>query len=216
MMPSGTGGHNPPVPILATTMGADAALPHGRSAPITCRQGAVLFTGPAGPIWQSFSDSSMQAPNEGASQGGPGRSHRTAASQPRRLRACLKIQGCRQSLGCRPQNRHGRHPCRQYRGRGAGRHGSRLIHGPSNDLRLQQHRHRPWRGAPQTSSITTLWSHKICCWQTLGLKRPSGWASDITRTWPGIGPVFTSPQRDIYDVVLAAHDAAIAEARPGG
>jgi Xaa-Pro aminopeptidase len=48
----------------------------------------------------------------------------------------------------------------------------------------------------------------------VGAEAPTGWASDITRTWPVSGR-FTSPQRDIYDVVLAAHDAAIDAARPG-
>jgi Xaa-Pro aminopeptidase len=42
----------------------------------------------------------------------------------------------------------------------------------------------------------------------------SGWASDVTRTWPVSGR-FSESQRAIYDVVLAAHDACIAEARPG-
>ncbi|MGG6239268.1 aminopeptidase P family protein [Nodosilinea sp. AN01ver1] len=48
----------------------------------------------------------------------------------------------------------------------------------------------------------------------IGAEAPSGWASDITRTWPVSGR-FTAPQRDIYDVVLAAHDACIAAAQPG-
>ncbi|MEO0987038.1 MAG: aminopeptidase P family protein [Cyanobacteria bacterium J06639_14] len=48
----------------------------------------------------------------------------------------------------------------------------------------------------------------------VGAEAPSGWASDITRTWPVSG-TFTAPQRDLYDVVLAAHDACIAMARPG-
>ncbi|PSN16603.1 Xaa-Pro aminopeptidase [filamentous cyanobacterium CCT1] len=48
----------------------------------------------------------------------------------------------------------------------------------------------------------------------VGAEAPSGWASDITRTWPVAGQ-FTAPQRDIYDVVLAAHDACIAAAQPG-
>ncbi|MBE9137549.1 aminopeptidase P N-terminal domain-containing protein [Nodosilinea sp. LEGE 07088] len=48
----------------------------------------------------------------------------------------------------------------------------------------------------------------------VGAEAPSGWASDITRTWPVSGR-FTSAQRDIYDVVLAAHDACIAAAKPG-
>ncbi|WP_052051059.1 aminopeptidase P N-terminal domain-containing protein [Leptolyngbya sp. KIOST-1] len=48
----------------------------------------------------------------------------------------------------------------------------------------------------------------------VGAEAASGWASDITRTWPVSGK-FTAPQRDIYDVVLAAHDACIAAARPG-
>lgn len=48
----------------------------------------------------------------------------------------------------------------------------------------------------------------------VGAEAASGWASDITRTWPVSGQ-FTAAQRDIYDLVLAAHDACIAAARPG-
>ncbi|XQQ07447.1 MAG: aminopeptidase P family protein [Leptolyngbya sp. IPPAS B-1204] len=48
----------------------------------------------------------------------------------------------------------------------------------------------------------------------LGAEAPSGWASDVTRTWPVSGR-FSSTQRDIYDVVLAAHDQCIQAARPG-
>ena len=39
-------------------------------------------------------------------------------------------------------------------------------------------------------------------------KLAMGWAADVTRTWPVNGK-FSSTQRDIYDVVLAAHDACI-------
>lgn len=48
----------------------------------------------------------------------------------------------------------------------------------------------------------------------VGAEAPSGWASDITRTWPVTGK-FSSSQRAIYDIVLAAHDACIAAAGPG-
>jgi len=41
-----------------------------------------------------------------------------------------------------------------------------------------------------------------------------GYASDITRTFP-VGGKFAGPQRDIYEMVLAAQAAAIAEVRPG-
>jgi Xaa-Pro aminopeptidase len=41
-----------------------------------------------------------------------------------------------------------------------------------------------------------------------------GYASDITRTFPVNGK-FSGPQREIYDLVLAAQAAAIAEVKPG-
>ncbi len=41
-----------------------------------------------------------------------------------------------------------------------------------------------------------------------------GYASDITRTFPVNGS-FTGPQRDVYEVVLAAQAAAIDQVRPG-
>jgi Xaa-Pro aminopeptidase len=41
-----------------------------------------------------------------------------------------------------------------------------------------------------------------------------GYAADITRTFPVNGR-FSGPQRDVYDLVLAAQAAAIAEVRPG-
>ncbi|MCD8489197.1 MAG: aminopeptidase P family protein [Desertifilum sp.] len=47
-----------------------------------------------------------------------------------------------------------------------------------------------------------------------GAETPNGWASDITRTWPVSGR-FSPTQRDIYEVVLAAHDACIAQMQPG-
>ncbi|WP_066426558.1 aminopeptidase P family protein [Anabaena sp. 4-3] len=48
----------------------------------------------------------------------------------------------------------------------------------------------------------------------VGAETPMGWAADITRTWPVSGK-FSPTQRDIYDVVLAAHDACIAKVAPG-
>ncbi len=41
-----------------------------------------------------------------------------------------------------------------------------------------------------------------------------GYASDITRTFPVSG-TFTAAQRDVYELVLAAQSAALAECRPG-
>jgi Xaa-Pro aminopeptidase len=41
-----------------------------------------------------------------------------------------------------------------------------------------------------------------------------GYASDITRTYPANGR-FTGPQKTLYEIVLAAQAAAIAEVRPG-
>jgi Xaa-Pro aminopeptidase len=48
----------------------------------------------------------------------------------------------------------------------------------------------------------------------VGAETQIGWAGDVTRTWPVSGK-FSSSQRGIYDVVLAAHDACIAKIRPG-
>jgi Xaa-Pro aminopeptidase len=48
----------------------------------------------------------------------------------------------------------------------------------------------------------------------VGAEAATGWASDITRTWPVSGR-FDASQRAIYEVVLAAHDAAIAAVKPG-
>jgi len=48
----------------------------------------------------------------------------------------------------------------------------------------------------------------------VGAETALGWAADVTRTWPVSGK-FSSTQRDIYDLVLAAHDACIAKIQPG-
>lgn len=47
-----------------------------------------------------------------------------------------------------------------------------------------------------------------------GAEAPSGYATDVTRTWPVSGR-FTPRQRAAYDAVLAAQEAAIAMVRPG-
>lgn len=48
----------------------------------------------------------------------------------------------------------------------------------------------------------------------VGAESAGGFASDVTRTWPTTGR-FSSTQREIYAVVLAAQRAAIARVRPG-
>jgi Xaa-Pro aminopeptidase/Xaa-Pro dipeptidase len=48
----------------------------------------------------------------------------------------------------------------------------------------------------------------------VGAEVASGWAADITRTWP-ISGKFSPTQRSLYDVVLQAHDRCIAAMRPG-
>jgi Xaa-Pro aminopeptidase len=48
----------------------------------------------------------------------------------------------------------------------------------------------------------------------IGAESPRGYASDITRTLP-TGGRFTSPQREIYEIVLKAQKAAIAAIAPG-
>ena len=48
----------------------------------------------------------------------------------------------------------------------------------------------------------------------VGAETVDGWASDITRTWPVSGR-FSPTQRDVYEVVLAAHDLCIEKAIAG-
>jgi len=48
----------------------------------------------------------------------------------------------------------------------------------------------------------------------VGAEAPTGWASDVTRTWPVSGR-FSPAQRAVYEIVLAAHDACIEAAKPG-
>lgn len=48
----------------------------------------------------------------------------------------------------------------------------------------------------------------------VGAETSTGYAADITRTWAVSGK-FSATQRDIYDLVLAAHDQAIARIRSG-
>lgn len=48
----------------------------------------------------------------------------------------------------------------------------------------------------------------------VGAETALGWAADITRTWPVNGK-FSPTQKDIYQLVLAAHDACIAQIKPG-
>ncbi|AFZ09370.1 Xaa-Pro aminopeptidase [Oscillatoria nigro-viridis PCC 7112] len=48
----------------------------------------------------------------------------------------------------------------------------------------------------------------------VGAETSTGWAADVTRTWPVSGK-FSPTQRAIYDVVLAAHDACIDQISPG-
>lgn len=47
----------------------------------------------------------------------------------------------------------------------------------------------------------------------VGAETPNGWAADITRTWSVSGK-FSSTQKDIYEIVLAAHDRCIAHISP--
>lgn len=48
----------------------------------------------------------------------------------------------------------------------------------------------------------------------VGAEAQSGWASDVTRTWPVSGQ-FSPTQRDLYDLVLLAHDRCIAQVAAG-
>ncbi|MEE2788839.1 MAG: aminopeptidase P family protein [Myxococcota bacterium] len=48
----------------------------------------------------------------------------------------------------------------------------------------------------------------------VGAETENGWAADVTRTWPVSGS-FSTTQRQIYDIVHAAHQAAIDCVRPG-
>jgi len=48
----------------------------------------------------------------------------------------------------------------------------------------------------------------------VGAESTGGWAGDVTRTWPVSGAL-SGTQRTIYDLVLAAQEAAIAKVAPG-
>ena len=48
----------------------------------------------------------------------------------------------------------------------------------------------------------------------VGAETSTGWAADVTRTWAVSGK-FSATQRDIYDLVLEAHDTCITKMRPG-
>ena len=48
----------------------------------------------------------------------------------------------------------------------------------------------------------------------VGAETPNGWAADITRTWAVSGK-FSSTQKDVYELVLKAHDDCIAQIKPG-
>lgn len=48
----------------------------------------------------------------------------------------------------------------------------------------------------------------------VGAETDTGWASDVTRTWP-VGGVFSPTQRDAYAVVLEAQKQAISMVKPG-
>ncbi|MDX2232121.1 MAG: aminopeptidase P family protein [Leptolyngbyaceae cyanobacterium bins.349] len=80
---------------------------------------------------------------------------------------------------------------------------------------------------PAYTSIVTVHGeilHHDRSWQPLqpgdllladvGAETASGWAADITRTWPVTGQ-FSPTQRAIYNVVLTAHDQCIAALQPG-
>ncbi len=47
-----------------------------------------------------------------------------------------------------------------------------------------------------------------------GAEAPSRYAADLSRTFP-VGERFSTRQREVYEVALAAHEAAIAALRPG-
>ena len=48
----------------------------------------------------------------------------------------------------------------------------------------------------------------------VGAETAMGWAGDVTRTWPVSGR-FSDSQREIYEIVLTAHDTCIAQIEPG-
>ncbi|WP_276496469.1 aminopeptidase P family protein [Pontibacter litorisediminis] len=47
-----------------------------------------------------------------------------------------------------------------------------------------------------------------------GIQTTAGYAGDMTRTFP-VGPTFTERQRELYQVVLETHEAAMAALKPG-
>jgi len=80
---------------------------------------------------------------------------------------------------------------------------------------------------PAYSSIVTICGEVLHCHDRSGIcqegdllladvgaETDSGWASDVTRTWPVSGR-FTASQRAIYEIVLAAQREAINAVKPG-
>ena len=69
------------------------------------------------------------------------------------------------------------------------------------------------RGRARPATARRCCAPASCAWSTPAASYDS-YASDITRTFPADGR-FTGPQRALYELVLAAQEAAIAATRPG-
>ena len=111
--------------------------------------------------------------------------------------------------------RHARHAPGQERIRDRGRAAVRI---PPRAARSFPPTGRSSRAAPTPACCTTATTARRSRDGDLLLIDAGceldGYASDITRTFPVNGK-FSGPQRDIYELVLAAQAAAIAKCRPG-
>jgi Xaa-Pro aminopeptidase len=130
--------------------------------------------------------------------------HDEAAIEELRRAAEASVRAHLVGMGATRQGRHEREICAEMeavfarRGFGTAYNSIVTVHGEV----LHNHHHHLRMDAGQLLLAD------------VGAETDTGYAADITRTWPVSGR-FSSTQREIYELVLAAQRAAIGSVRPG-